>query len=239
MVNIQNILNNVADRQGKPAATNTGDLTKLQAAAQREMTSIAAAMEAAAGQIMDIRNDPEILDRAKPIKIDRVVQEVRKQKEAALKRISELAKDTLESSTVAARIAGIDKADAAVIAQQDISSRLPEELVELYEAAARDNDRVRMHHLRRLSEPVLARNDNLNARESFQAAVRRHRSDTEVTRDRAHAGANALLEEVKGFGFWADKELESVASGQFNGRTLTAAADVATRRSQEAAAEQE
>ncbi|MCL5883520.1 MAG: hypothetical protein M1539_06035 [Actinobacteria bacterium] len=212
------------------------NLKKLQELTATEANGIKSLIENTAQAVRDTMEDVEIPNPAKPVRIRKIIEAAQARRDASIQKIRESAKAVRETASQAVRVPGLhDKPGVIIAAEQDVRNHKPEQLAALYERHA--GDQVMQAHIRRLAGPILAGRDvPLQARAAFQDAVRKHRSEAEINRDAAHAGANSIDAELDALTHFSNTALNDAQSGMFNSeRSLEAARNIILNRSQAAA----
>jgi len=216
------------------------NLKELQSLTTSELNGIKGLIESTANAIKDTMEDVEVPNPAKPVRVQKINEAATVKKNASIEKIRKNAQAMREAAANKAKLIDpYNQPGMILAAEQDIKNRRPEELAALYEQH-RDNPKM-LFHLRRLAEPIMTGKDvSLEAKQGFQAAVRKYRRPEEIERDAAHAGADVIDSEVQALGRFYDQELGNAQSGTYRGGdSLDAFRDVVISRSSQAAAEQE
>ncbi len=229
-------------RQSRPIPKEqrmANNLKELHALTERELNGIRSLIENTAQAVRDTMEDPEIPNPAKPVRVQKIIEAATQRKNASIEKIRQNAQAMREATANKAKLIDpYNQPGMILAAEQDVKNRRPEQLAELYEQH-RDNPKMQFH-LRRLAEPIMAGKDvSLQAKDSFQTAVRKHRRPEEIERDAAHAGGDVIDTEVQAMGRFYDQELDSAKSGRYGGDSLDAFRDAILNGSSRAAAEQE
>lgn len=215
------------------------NLKELQSLTATELNGIKSLIVNSAGAIRETMEDVEIPDPAKPMRVEKIIEAATQRKNASIEKIRQNAQAMREAVANKAKLVDPYNPPGMILAaEQDVKSRTPEQLAELYEQHA-DNPKM-LFHLKRLADPVISSPDtSIHAKASYEAAVRKHRRPEDIERDAAHAGVDVIDGEVQALGRFYDQELGNARSGNYSGASLDAFRDAILKGSSRAAAEQE